>query len=98
MYSLVARRFITRPITQVPANALTRIFQLPTPVRINIAAPINTINVEVSPIEPGIKPKNILAKLYRLSASEALWEAKAVVTTSPSMLDWYATPTAVAPE
>ncbi|ELR71878.1 hypothetical protein C900_02253 [Fulvivirga imtechensis AK7] len=49
-----------KPPANPPNTTLNITFQLPTPVAININAPIKHIKVDVSPIEPGIKPKNIL--------------------------------------
>ena len=46
-----------------PIKAANIILHAPNPVINNIAAPINTAKTEVSPIEPGINPKNELSKL-----------------------------------
>ncbi len=43
-------------IKKPPIKAEDIILHEPNPVINNIAAPINTANTDVSPIEPGIKP------------------------------------------
>ncbi len=56
-----------KPIKSPPTTLEIIIFQLPIPVAIKITAPINIASVEVSPIEPGITPKNISASEGNLS-------------------------------
>lgn len=54
-----AKLFISSPMAAPPANTDSIILQLAIPVNRRIAAPIRIAIVEVSPIDPGISPKNI---------------------------------------
>ena len=58
MYAFRPIRLNSRPVRYPPANTLSMIRQLATPVQSRMTAPIRIASVEVSPIHPGIVPKN----------------------------------------
>ena len=60
------------------------IFQLPTPVAIRISAPISAISAEVSPIDPGMNPKNRLLKLKKSALITVFELARASTTLFPA--------------
>src|SRR5688572_24588573 len=94
----VPTRLRKRPIPYAPAKTLTIIFQLPTPVAINTKAPTKHINVDVSPIDPGIKPMNIFQKLYTLSAQPSPNELSEATASLPVEIVSAAIANGVAPE
>ncbi len=55
-------RLNKKPITRPPARNDAMMRQLPMPVQMRIAAPIKQANPDVSPTEPGIKPKKQLLR------------------------------------
>jgi len=59
MNGLTAKALKINPIDKPPSKVETMIFQLPIPVRISINAPISIARVDVSPMEPGMNPRNI---------------------------------------
>jgi len=81
-----ASAFNRRPVRIPPAKVETIIFQLAIPVHRSITAPISMASVEVSPIEPGIKPINISIKDGILSNSPAAACASGVAPEKPSTI------------
>ena len=59
-------------IKKPPTNAENIILHEPSPVVSRITAPIKTAITEVSPIEPGMKPKKEFIRLYEPSAPKLL--------------------------
>ena len=57
------------PMAKPPTKKEDITFQLPIPVQINKTAPIKMANADVSPTDPGIRPKNELVKLNIPSAA-----------------------------
>jgi hypothetical protein len=57
MKAFTANIFNKAPTNKAPNVVDSMIFQLPTPVIIKENAPSNMAKVDVSPIDPGIKPQ-----------------------------------------